>query len=187
MGRNGVLSRLATVCLMAINSVVVQPAQASAVRFYCGVSSGVPSTMAQTGSGRAVSVIRWTSATFNEAGWSPQRRCQEVSQRFEEFRQQGRLAYLTTGRMNQQPVICTAREHGGACDGLLYTLKPGQDPTSTLRNLLQVRVKARGPLNETSSRVYVSIDELVGNSTELIPGSPEPASASGKTIRESIW
>jgi hypothetical protein len=59
------------------------------------------------------------------------------------------------------PVICTASRSGGACDGLLYTLKPGQDATSTLRNLLEIRVKARGPLNETNSRLYVSLDELL--------------------------
>ena len=58
-------------------------------------------------------------------------------------------------------MICTAASRGGACDGLLYTLKPGQDATSTLKNLLEIRVKARGPLNETNSRLYVSLDELL--------------------------
>ena len=30
-----------------------------------------------------------------------------------------------------------------------------------LKNLLDIRVKARGPLNETSERLYVSLDELL--------------------------
>lgn len=106
-------------------------------------------------------MIRWSSSTFNEAGWSQQRRCEEVSARFDTYLKQGRLAYITTGRMNGQPVICTARSKGGGCDGLLYTLKPGQNATTTLRNLLEIRVKARGPLNETTERLYVSLDELL--------------------------
>lgn len=106
-------------------------------------------------------MIRWSSSTFNEAGWSQQRRCEEVSARFDTYLKQGRLAFITTGRMNGQPVICTARSKGGGCDGLLYTLKPGQNATTTLRNLLEIRVKARGPLNETTERLYVSLDELL--------------------------
>lgn len=136
-------------------------AAASASRFVCGSDGGVPTTEAITRDGRQVSVIRWTSRVFSGSGWTSQRRCQEVSSRFEKFRQQGRLRYITTGRMRGQPVLCTALSNGGACDGLLYTLKPGQDPSATLARLLELRVKARGPLNETGPRLYVSIDSLL--------------------------
>jgi hypothetical protein len=129
--------------------------------FVCGTAKGVPSTNAVKADGGQVPVIRWTSATFEAAGWSQERRCHEVSSRFNTYLQQGRLGYITTGRINGLPVICTARSNGGACDGLLYTLKPGQNATATLQNLLEIRVKARGPLNETTSRLYVSLDELM--------------------------
>ena len=143
--------------------LVSAPAQAGVVArgFACGTVAGAPATTVVTGQGRQVPVIRWTSSAFSESGWSQKRRCQEVSARFDAFLRQGRLAYITTGRMNGLPVICTAARRGGACDGLLYTLKPGQDATSTLRRLLDIRVKARGPLNETSSRLYVSLDEVI--------------------------
>jgi hypothetical protein len=127
--------------------------------------------MVVTDNARQVPVIRWTSSTFDDAGWSQERRCQEVSARFDEFLKQGRLTYITTGRMNGLPVICTAANRGGACDGLLYTLKPGQDATSTLKNLLDIRTKARGPLNETNSRLYVSIDELLSTAQANDAGS----------------
>ena len=139
-----------------------QPARAaSASRFVCGSSGGAPATQAITRDGKTVTVIRWTSSVFDDAGWSQQRRCQEVSSRFEDFRRSGQLQYLTTGRINGQPVICTSPSNGGPCDGLLYTLKPGQDATATLRTLLDIRVKARGPLNETNPRLYVSMDEIL--------------------------
>lgn len=131
-------------------------------------------------------MIRWSSSTFNEAGWNQQRRCEEVSARFDTYLKQGRLAFITTGRMNGQPVICTARSKGGGCDGLLYTLKPGQNATTTLRNLLEIRVKARGPLNETTERLYVSLDELLEtaqtNDSAGIPStqvSPIPQTGGG--------
>lgn len=130
--------------------------------FVCGVSNGAPSTNAVKADGSQVAVIRWTSTTFSDAGWTQERRCEEVSSRFNTYLQQGQLAFITTGRMNSLPVICTAATNGGPCTGLLYTLKPGQDATSTLRKLLDVRVKANaGPLNETNGRLYVSVDELV--------------------------
>lgn len=134
---------------------------ATASRFVCSNVSGVPTTEALTRDGRRVPVIRWTSRVFSGSGWTSQRRCQEVSARFEQFRRQGRLRYITTGRMRGQPVLCTAYSSQGACDGLLYTLKPGQDPSATLARLLELRVKARGPLNETGPRLYVSVDLLL--------------------------
>jgi len=134
---------------------------ATASRFVCSSSGGAPATQAVTREGKTVTVIRWTSSVFDGAGWSQERRCQEVSSRFEDFRRSDRLRYLTTGRINGQPVICTTPSNGGACDGLLYTLKPGQDPTATLRTLLDIRVKARGPLNETNPRLYVSMEEIL--------------------------
>lgn len=154
---NGVISSLVGVTL------TVKPADAggSALSFVCGTAAGAPATNAVTGDGRQVPVIRWTSKTFNDAGWNQQRRCEEVSARFDTYLKQGRLAYITTGRINGLPVICTTDSRGGACDGLLYTLKPGQDATATLKNLLDIRVKARGPLNETNERLYVSLNELL--------------------------
>ena len=148
---------------LAAAALVTAPAQAGVVArgFACGSVAGAPATTVVTGQGRQVPVIRWTSSAFSESGWSQKRRCQEVSARFDAFLRQGRLAYITTGRINGLPVICTAARRGGACDGLLYSLKPGQDATSTLRRLLDIRVKARGPLNETSSRLYVSLDEVI--------------------------
>lgn len=162
---------LAAAGLSAFTALGSAPAQAAATSFTCSTSNGVPTTVATTDTGRTVPMIRWTSNAFDGAGWSPQRRCQEVSQRFESFRQQGRLAFITTGRMNSLPVICTAAKDGGACDGLLYTLKPSQDPTLALQRLFDVRNKARGPLNETNARLYVSVDELLASKTGSTTGT----------------
>lgn len=167
---------------LAVTGLGMSPAEAgSAARgFVCGAAGGVPSTIAVKSDGKQVPVVRWTSNVFDSAGWSQERRCQEVSNRFNQYLKEGRLTYITTGRINGLPVICTAASRGGACDGLLYTLKPGQDATSTLQNLLEIRVKARGPLNETNSRLYVSLDELL-NSAQANTGEDVGNTAKPKT------
>ena len=49
--------------------------------------------------------------------------------------------------------MCTRRN-------ALHPLKPGQDPTQTLKNLLAVRTKATSALTESASRLYISIEEI---------------------------
>ncbi len=136
------------------------PANAAESRFNCSNVDGVPTTIANTSRG-AVSVIRWTSNYFGSSGYSPQSRCHTVSQKFEAYHQNGTLNFLTTGTVNRLPVICVAESQGGSCTGVLFTLKPGSNPSRTLRQLINVRDRASGPLNETSARVYIDIDKFL--------------------------
>ena len=72
------------------------------------------------------------------------------------------LNFITTGRMNGLPVICVAKTNGGACAGLLYTLKPGQNATATLKKVLDIQTKpGAAPLEETTARLYVNFDSMV--------------------------
>ncbi|MFB8795429.1 MAG: COP23 domain-containing protein [Microcoleus sp.] len=128
--------------------------------FVCGTSNGAPTTIARTNRGD-VPVIRWTSDRFRDAGYSPERRCIEVSARFQQYFRNQKLNYLTTGMMNNQQVVCVADREGGNCIGLLFTLKGGSDPTQVLNSLLAVRVRASGPLNESTSRVYIDMSEYL--------------------------
>ncbi len=182
--RYNLLAGAGTCLLAALVAGTAPSAHAKAQGFVCSTLSGVPTTLATMADGKQVPVIRWTSNVFDGAGWTPERRCQEVSARFATLNQQGRLTYITTGRINGQPVICTAPSNGAGCDGLLYTLKPGQNATTTLRNLLDVRLKVRDPLYETTGRLYVSMDELLGtpqveaSSTAPMGNAAAPASSS---------
>ncbi|MGL5063786.1 MAG: COP23 domain-containing protein [Microcoleus sp.] len=128
--------------------------------FFCGKSNGVPATLARTNRGE-IPVIQWTSERFREAGYSPEKRCQEVSARFQRFFINNQLNYLTTGMMNNQQVVCIADREGGNCTGLLFTLKPGSNANQVLSSLLAVRVRASAPLNESTSRVYINITEYL--------------------------
>lgn len=166
-------------------AIVHKPERAIAQgKFYCGSYSGVPATLTTARSGKTVPIILWKSNTFTSDGWAPERRCQDVSQRFNTLHSQGALQYLSTGRMNGMPVICAAAAKGGGCSGLLYTLKPGQNASQTLKNLLAVRIKATGPLTETTSRPYIALNDLVegeNHSPNLSNSSTSTISSSGKS------
>ena len=148
--------------VISFGQAAVRADASAGSKFYCGSFEGAPSTMTTTKSGKKVPIITWKSSHFSGSGYTPQRRCEIVSQRFNTLHQRGQMNLLTTGRMNGLPVICAAATNPGPCvqDGLLYTLKPGQNATQTLKNLISIRTKASGPLTETASRLYISIEEI---------------------------
>ena len=161
-------------------SVIASSSLASTIS--CMNADGVPATVVQTKSGKQVPIIYWKSQAFSGSGWTPERRCQEVSARFQSYHSSGTLEYITTGRMNGLPVICVAKTDGGACAGLLYTLKPGQNATATLKKLFDVRTKpGAAPLEETTARMYLSVDSIIRNKSGAAattsPITPTPSSS----------
>ncbi|MBC6424605.1 MAG: hypothetical protein GDA43_24800 [Hormoscilla sp. SP5CHS1] len=95
-------------------------------KFYCGSSDGVPATIVRAKKGK-VPIIIWVDRGFEASGWTPERRCQEVSGRFQRYHTQGILEYIRTGTVNRHPVLCVTNSQGGVCtrDRVLITLKPG--------------------------------------------------------------
>ena len=153
---------LVVVGSVALSSNSAKASSALASSITCMDANGIPATVVKTKSGKQVPIIYWKSTTFSGSGWTPERRCREVSMRFQQFHSANKLEFITTGRMNSLPVICVARTNGGACAGLLYTLKPGQNATATLKRLFDVQRNPDGsPLEETTSRMYVSVDSLI--------------------------
>jgi Circadian oscillating protein COP23 len=142
------------------------PASSSA-RFFCGQSrvsaatKTIPTTFAQTKRGN-VPVIRWQSTFFSSSNlYTPQKRCEEVSRRFQKYYSEGTLAYLTAGQMNAQNVICVSEEYGGPCQGLLLTLEPKDNPQTVLKDLLSARNRAGGPLTRSTGSLYVDMDNFL--------------------------
>lgn len=164
-------------------SLPVLGAEPLASSISCMDANGVPATVVSTKSGKRVPIIYWKSTTFSGSGWTPTRRCQEVSARFQDYHQSGMLNFITTGRMNGLPVICVSKTNGGGCAGLLYTLKPGQNATATLQKVLDIQTKpGAAPLEETTARLYVNFETMLRDKDEASPSlvqpvtSPAPAS-----------
>lgn len=140
-----------------------------AQQFYCGRSNdGVPTTFVKNGRGN-FPVIRWVSRVFDDAGYVPETRCRQVSSKFQQFYEQGLLNYVTTGRVNRQPVICVSNAKDGPCLGILFTLKPEQNANRTLEQLFDIKVNASaGPLEESNARYYLNLDQFIDNQASVI-------------------
>ncbi len=146
--------------------------------FWCDTSSSVPTTMYQNAQGVGEPWIKWTSDYFSGSGWDQLTRCREVSARLETYRRNRQLKYVTWGRMNNQKVICTALNEGDSCVGLIYTLKPYQDPGQTLEHFFAWREGQAGlsSLYESAGqpRPYIDVRARLGEDDETLrqPNTP---------------
>lgn len=127
--------------------------------FFCGSNDyGSPTTYVTNG-GKSLPLISWVSHYFSGSGYDPLTRCEQVSQRFNRFYEDGRLNFITTGFVNRQPVVCVSGHIGGPCTDVLFTLKPGEDAAQAVQQLFDVRVGQAGPLYESGSRVYFDLND----------------------------
>jgi hypothetical protein len=120
----------------------------------------IPTTYAWTERGKSA-IIRWTTTLGARGEWTPQRRCQEVSPRFQTAYENGSLQYLTNGMMNGQRVICTAKEERGDCEDLLLTLRPEDNAMAVLRQFNDVlRGRAGATIRQSTGedQVYIQVD-----------------------------
>jgi Circadian oscillating protein COP23 len=145
--------------------------QAKEANFVCAQVDGVPTTVAKT-KNSDIPIIKWVSNDFDGAGWSPDKRCAEVSGRFQTYYQNGSLKYITTGQINNENAICTASQEGGDCTDLLFTVKPGFNPQVTLQKLIAIRHGGNETLTETGKRPYLDVDKFLG--VDSAGQSPKP-------------
>ncbi len=129
--------------------------------FFCKTNSeGIPTTYITGPTGKFIELISWQKDAIG--GFSPEERCQIVSERLQEAHEEGNLAYITHGFMNGSPVICGTSSNGGSCDKLLLTIRPEDDPKTTIENLFQAGSFSSSPLiqNNGKSRYYYSLSEF---------------------------
>lgn len=186
-------SRTAALTLgaIAIGTVTAfnQPSYAQGTTFFCGVSSdGTPTTFASTRRG-TVQVVRWNSEFFSDSGYTPERRCQEVSSRFQNHYNRGQLNFLTAGYLNGQPAICAGNSNPPCTsDKLLFTLKPGSDAAARIQQIFNISVGAsNAPLLESAdsnSSATVDFNRFLEGSPVVQPSgsAPNPALNTQPTV-----
>ena len=87
-------------------------------------------------------VLYWaTNKNSFPSPWTPVRRCEEVSRRFQINFDNGTLKFINAGTLLKQPVVCGAIRKDDPCTytTLLFTLNRSSDPKSILTNLLDRR------------------------------------------------
>lgn len=185
-------SVLISLSVAIANGVFSLPSNAQTRNIYnCLQYRNQPTTVVDTSRGR-IQLIVWKSNFFTSAGWTPQRRCEAVTQRFQKFSDNGTLRYIATGTMNRQPVICVAEKKpsGFKCrpDGLLITLQTNDNPNQVLRDLFDIssRISSGGltrggilDLEEflqnaptTTEQTEPQTDVIPGDSNEQSPCPP---------------
>lgn len=169
-------------------TLAAQPAPVQRTSFICASgANGLPTTYAVTNRGR-VPVIRWFSDYFSSGGFTPERRCQEVSSRFQNFYNSGQLNFIASGYVNGQGVVCAAQASGRPCSAanVLFTLKPGSNAGETVQRLFNIRAGASGPLYESQdepSAVYIDFKQFLNNTVaEGAVASPANPSPSGGLV-----
>jgi hypothetical protein len=113
---------------------------------------------------------------FSGSGWSPDARCREVSARLETYRKNKQLKYVTLGTVNNQPVICVASQNQGPCEGIIYTLKPGQDGLQAINNLFAWRQGQSGLQSNYESVTespYIDVGSRLDETTPTPPISEQ--------------
>ena len=129
--------------------------------FLCDTSTGVPVTVYQNPQGIREPWIRWNSNFFSGAGYDPLTRCQQVTQRLDNYNRNKQLNYVTVGLVNNQKAICTSSRVNGPCEGLIYTLRRDQDPIPALSNFFVwlASEKATPSLFESGKGIYINVGE----------------------------
>lgn len=171
-----------------VQTLAPQPAPVQRTSFICASgANGLPTTYAVTTRGQ-VPVIRWFSDYFSSGGFTPERRCQEVSARFQNFYNSGQLNFIASGYVNGQAVVCATQASGRPCSGanVLFTLKPGSNAGETVQRLFNIRAGASGPLYESQdepSAVYIDFKQFLNNTVaEGAVASPANPSPSGGLV-----
>jgi hypothetical protein len=155
-----------------------QPSQAQSRQFTCVLSDN-PVTVVRHPTIGSVALIVWTNTSQISDTWTPQKRCQEVSDRFQKLQNQGQLRTLKTGTVNGQSVICGLRTNQGACNkkNVLLTMTKDSDPNQVLERLLNTSVAAYisgnqerhiKPTINRDGTASVDIDQVINSKSEPI-------------------
>ncbi|HEY9704851.1 MAG TPA: COP23 domain-containing protein, partial [Allocoleopsis sp.] len=107
-----------------------------------------------------IRLIQWVKKL---AGYTPEERCKEVSERWQSAYDNGKfnLTLITNGKINGKKVICTAKQSGGKCDTLLMTLRSTDNSLDILNQLKDILSGFQvGPVKHSSgeSQIYYKID-----------------------------
>jgi hypothetical protein len=182
--KNNLSAPLTGLALALSVTLVSKPSQAQSRQFTCASIDNYPVTVVRHPSKGSVPLIVWTNTSQINDTWTPQKRCQEVSDRFQKLQNQGQLRILKTGTVNGQSVICGLETNQGACNkkNVLLTMTNKRDPNQVLAILLNTRVSASGetlylsgseeghiePTINSDGTASVDIDQIIDSKTEPV-------------------
>jgi hypothetical protein len=156
---------LAGFLLLAVMAGCEEKPPKISYNFVCEASKkdGTPTTYGITPTEKKP-IIRWKSEYFAGSGFTPQKRCETVSKKMQTAANNGILNFITSGRENNQDVICFSSAKGGKCNLTFFTLKPNQSASKVLEDVFNID-RAGGPIEQSSTSFDIDFYKWV----ELIP------------------
>ncbi|VXD16991.1 conserved exported hypothetical protein [Planktothrix serta PCC 8927] len=137
-----------------IPQVEVETGETDIARFRCEVIGGQYTVMyypvSQPNQGYA-----WAVPSNMGGGWTPERRCAEISRRLESYRPDG-LLEMTTAIENGYNTLCATTEDIPQCR-IVLTVPPGEDPLLVRDRIFQNLVIADS--GQSTQGVYTLVDE----------------------------
>lgn len=142
-------------------------AQITKNQYECVMDGDTPITRVRTPRG-VIQLIEWKSDYFSSSDWTPQRRCEAVTDRFQVHSDEGSLTYITYGRVNNQNVLCVAdrvnlplqpyvckdeiiSRGDRTYDSVLLTLEENDNPPQVLQELFSQSSRVSNPRGVTRS------------------------------------
>jgi len=110
------------------NDKAANPSNNKSARFSCQAREGQYIVVYQPKS-QPQKYFPWAAPSTMGDGWSPERRCNEISRRLELYRPDG-LLEMRTSTENGYNVICATTDKNSACR-IVLTVPNGQDPIAT--------------------------------------------------------
>ena len=168
------------------NSGEVITASASTLKVTCQDLT----TLVQKGDRQAV-MVSWNYDGFGKE-FTPQKRCQAVSQRLQEVANLNGGTFkdlqLASGTVNSQPVICALQSNAKKCNSknLLFTLKPenARNPDAVIQKIFTFAQDGTSSLNESASSRPQKADLNLGNwEQKAFPQSKTPKTSSSVNIK----
>ncbi|MGK7904459.1 MAG: COP23 domain-containing protein [Hormoscilla sp.] len=189
-------SLLSGAVMLVMGAAMHLPSYAEGTRradgeFFCSSNNGVPATVVKHPDRGEVVFIRWTSDYFEGSGWTPQRRCEAVSARFQSAQSQGILTYIVSSRMNGYGVICASRSADGPCEEMLLTLKPWANPSDVIQQVVNVNTDRTAPalaqtgnglLRNSRGEQVLHVDTFIGVTRNNVGGPSENIGSCTQTL-----
>lgn len=131
------------------------PQDLNDIRFSCQVVNGQYTVMYNPQS-QPGQYYAWASPTAMGGGWSPDRRCNEISRRLEFYRPDG-LLELKTGVENGYNTVCVTTEAVSSCR-IVLTVPRGQDPVALRDRIFNNLLVADSGEQTTAATAYQGND-----------------------------
>ncbi|PZO35785.1 MAG: hypothetical protein DCF19_23045 [Pseudanabaena frigida] len=144
------------------NDKAANPTDNKTARFSCQARDGQYIVVYQPKS-QPQKYFPWAAPSTMGDGWSPERRCNEISRRLESYRPDG-LLEMRTSTENGYNVICATTDKNSACR-IVLTVPNGQDPIATRDKVFGNLTTADSGQATTAVNTYQGRDRSLGDLT----------------------